>query len=528
MDFPMPLLTLPQNIVCLWEGSITSYDAALQLVLIIDYIVDWARDIFRLGIMRQLMSVVDRGTQSAYTIIEDHDILSTRDYANSWFGDRPVPTIGGAEAAVVPAGPVFDAIDFTVVESPLEPLFKSTGNHVDIRVWEGAKYEARVRGLYITKNDATALEHFARTGFRTLNTEYRERCWFLLSHPRYIKTIEQAWTGSQVIKDVQDLSPQKILISLYVQYRKDCDGALIRELTYIAVTESVASKSSLVKLILERNELIDSAGDLELKLAEAWTSSNKNYFQRYVRGQTDVLCVTASDYDKLANRVVLSFHNDRETTPYARRLDSFIKATCENPRAGRYKIYATCFRYTKAVHSLLVEPQSVSDSTQACVFINADAVPSGLCAYITTAACREFNNTWLIRHLLQMVVVDWGSSRSWGESSFRGSTSDKTLLWIVSDPQWDSYIAIKSTLTMPGMDKVHKRLAWFRKVLLRHKCENPGIHREPDWYKWRNYRNIQESIQDACKHCDYKWSWKADLTSSVPVYEFCDEDFMPE
>jgi hypothetical protein len=449
----------------LWEGSITDYDKALQLVLIVDYIVDWARDIFMPSIMRQLMSVVDKGGQSAYTIIEQPDIFSTRDYANSWSGDRPVLTIGGAEAAEVPAGPAFDAINFTIVESPLEPLFKSMGKHVDIRVWEGAKYEARVRGLYITENDTHAKEHFAWQGFGTLNTEYMDRCWFLLSHPQDIKTIEQVWTGSQVIKDVQDLSPQKILISLYVQYRKDGDGALIRELTYIAVTESVASKSLYGKHILERNELVDSAGELELKLGEAWTSSNKNYFQRYVRGQADVLCVTASDSDRLANRVVLSFHNDRETTPYARRLDSFIKATCENPRAGRYKIYATCSRYTKAVHSLAVEPHCVSDPAQACVFINAEAMPSGICAYITNAASGEVNTTWLIRHLVQMIVVRRGLGWEDEKFSFHGNTSDKTLLWIVSDPQWDSYIAIKSTLTMPGMNKVHKHLAWFRKSI---------------------------------------------------------------
>jgi hypothetical protein len=325
---------------------------------------------------------------------------------------------------------------------------------------------------------------------------------------------------------VQDLSPQKILISLYVQYRKDGNGALIRELTYIAVTESVASKSFYGQHILERNELVDSAGELELKLGEAWTSSNKNYFQRYVRGQTDVLCVTASDSDRLANRVVLSFHNDRETTPYGRRLDSFIKATCENPRAGRYKIYATCFRYTKAVHSLTVEPHCVSDPTQACVFMNAEAMPSGICVYITTAASGEVNNTWLIRHLVQMEAVRWGLD--WKDFFFIGNTSNKTLLWIVSDPQWDLYIAMKSTLTMPGMDKVHKHLAWFRKVLLRHKCENPGFRGITNWYKWRNYRNIQQDIQDACKECDYKGSWKADSTSSVSRHEFCDEDYMPE
>ena len=80
----------------MWQGDITGYDEALQLVLIMDYIVDWARDIFRPSIMRQLMSVVDKGEQSSYTIVDQPDILSIHDLANSRYGGRPVPTIAGA------------------------------------------------------------------------------------------------------------------------------------------------------------------------------------------------------------------------------------------------------------------------------------------------------------------------------------------------------------------------------------------------------------------------------------------------
>jgi hypothetical protein len=491
----------------------------------VDYIVDWARDIFRLNIMRQLMSVVDKGQQSAYTIIEDHDILSMRDYANSWSGNRPADTIRGAEATEVPAGPAFDAINSTIGSS-IKPLFERWGKYVDIRVWEGAKYEARVRGLYITGDDAAVKEHFTNTGYQRLKTAHIDRCWFLLSHPQGIKTIEQAWTGSQDIKDVQDLEPQKILISLYVQYHKDGNGAPIRELTYIALTESAASKSSFWKYVLKKDMVVASAGDLETKLSEAWASSHKNYFHRYARGDTSVLCATASDFDKMSDRVVLSFHNDLETTPYARKLDSFIKTTCENPRAGLYKFYATCFRYTRAVHSLTVEPHCILDPAQACVFINTAAMSSGLCAYITNAASGEVNDTWLIRHLMQMVVVLWGSESSETRNSFctaEGKEDSKILLWIASDPQWNSYIAIKSTLTMPGMDRVHEHLAWFRKVLFRHKCEK-GLHRYSfDRYR-RGYRNVQQNIQDACKGCDFKWSKES---RTLPDFKFCEEDFMP-
>jgi hypothetical protein len=60
--------------VSLWEGIIINHNDALQLVLIVDYIIDWARDIYRSSIMRQLMSVADKGSQSTHTIVEEPGI----------------------------------------------------------------------------------------------------------------------------------------------------------------------------------------------------------------------------------------------------------------------------------------------------------------------------------------------------------------------------------------------------------------------------------------------------------------------
>jgi hypothetical protein len=496
----------------LWEGSITGYDEALQLVLIVDYIVDWARDIFRPSIMRQLMSVVDKGSRSTYKIIDEPDILSLPGHANSWYGDRPIAIINEVETFEVPAKPAFDAMDSTIGSS-LEPLFKSTGKHVDMRVWEGAKYESRVRGLYITEDDADAAKHIDGESGRHFYTVHMSRCWFLLSQVHDIKTIEQAWTGSQETKDVQDLLPQRLLISLYVQYRKDADGKPIRELTYLALAESAARYMYLVANVLMRNALVASGEEVGLKLREAWASSNNNYFARYTGGQASVLCATASDFDRLSDRVVLSFYNDCDTTPYARRLDSFIKRTCENSRAGLYKVYIKCFRYTKAVHSLTVKPHCSVDPTQACVFLNSKTLSSGICVYITNAASEEFNHAQLIRHLAQMVVV-------LSNSEELGTKVCNILLWIVSDPQWDVYIAIKSTLTMPCIKKVHKRLAWFRKVLLRHKCCSGTYGYARDKH---GYKNVQHKIQQICKKCDLTWETGPDR----PVFDYCDEDFMP-
>ncbi|CAN9326718.1 unnamed protein product [Alternaria alternata] len=516
-----------RDVVRLWQGDITGYDEALQLVLIMDYIVDWARDIFRPSIIRQLMSVVDKGKESSYTMIEGHDILSIRDYANSSYGDRPIPNIGEAGTFEAPAQPDFDAVSSTTGSS-FEPLFESTGKHVDIRVWEAAKYESRVRGLFITENDTAATGNHFHKDYQRLWTADMDRYWFFLPNVQGIKILEEAWTGSQKIKDMQDVRQQRILISLYVQYRKDFDGAPIRELTYLAVTETAAP------YMREEIELVVPAEEVEIKLREAWASSDKNYFQRYAKGQTGVLCVTASDYDKSVDRVVLGFYSGREMTNHARRLDSFFKSTCKDRQAELYKIYATCSRYTKVVHSLTVEPHCVLDPTQDCVFVNIDAMQSGIYAYVTNAASEMISRTSMIRHLVQMVAVLWDNTSLNISSSF--STNDesriasKILLWIVSDPQWNLYDTMKSNLT--GMDKVHNHLAWYRKVLLRHECGTGTVGSahghstiETECIK-EGHKNIQRYIQRACKKCDFKHY--ADPASSGPTFSFCDEDFMPE
>jgi hypothetical protein len=401
----------------------------------------------------------------------------------------------------------------------------------DLRVYVSLYFDTHlslsIRSFLDGWRSGVELRPYNYTGHQRFSTVHMSRCWFLLSRAEDIKTIEQAWTGSQDTKDMQDLSPQRIMISLFVKYYKDGDGAPIRELTYLAVTESAAKNMLWTESMFKRNELVASAEELELKLHEAWASSPKNYFQRYAGGQTSVLCVTASDFDRLSARVVLSFHNDRETTPYARRLDSFIKSTCENPRAGLYKVYSTCFRYTKAIHSLTVEPHCIEDPTQACVFINTEAMPSGICAYITNAASEEVNTAWVIQRLVQMVVVFRDSTTADTRNSFYpgGWKADsKILLWIASDPQWDSYIATKSTLTMPRMNRVHEHLAWFRKVLLRHKCAK-GIYTIETYRS--GYRNVQHDIQDACKNCEFHRGFLSSPPPNVR-FDFCNEDFMLE
>ncbi|KAI1291043.1 hypothetical protein F5Y03DRAFT_377592 [Xylaria venustula] len=61
---------LRYNFQPLWNGNLSTKDGALQLLRIVDYIVEWARDVYRVGIMARLTAAV-AGTRWDEISIED-------------------------------------------------------------------------------------------------------------------------------------------------------------------------------------------------------------------------------------------------------------------------------------------------------------------------------------------------------------------------------------------------------------------------------------------------------------------------
>jgi hypothetical protein len=55
---------------------------ALQLILIMDYILDWARDMYRNAIIRSLHTL--KGTRSGTLTYRDSDIVSTMERVQVW------------------------------------------------------------------------------------------------------------------------------------------------------------------------------------------------------------------------------------------------------------------------------------------------------------------------------------------------------------------------------------------------------------------------------------------------------------
>ncbi len=62
----------------LWHGRICSPDGALQILLIMDYIFDWAKDLYRPSILRSLGAISEPVRNDSQSIAADSDIYSSR------------------------------------------------------------------------------------------------------------------------------------------------------------------------------------------------------------------------------------------------------------------------------------------------------------------------------------------------------------------------------------------------------------------------------------------------------------------
>ncbi|KAL4904045.1 hypothetical protein BDW74DRAFT_185747 [Aspergillus multicolor] len=85
------------SITLLWSGSLLHKDSALQLLLIVDYIMDWARDIYRVAILKQLQSLITGQAIDEISIV-DSEVFSMRRVVDSWIPAPPSTIYGGLEA----------------------------------------------------------------------------------------------------------------------------------------------------------------------------------------------------------------------------------------------------------------------------------------------------------------------------------------------------------------------------------------------------------------------------------------------
>ncbi|KAF4946513.1 hypothetical protein FGADI_11151 [Fusarium gaditjirri] len=207
------------RVVRLWSGGIDSLDSALQLLLIVDYIADWARDIYREGIACSLLKLASHDTQS---LVRDADIFSLAGNVKRWACNSP-------EASEVGASPSF--------QDPLREFDSFAGIFRDARF-----VRSKFIGLIITEEN---VEQLLQTGATTGDTcrLTASLCNSISDSVRVrgdvLNELELLWTDTdRNLSNISSPDEMFYVVATSVFYLTPHFDQT-RELSYVAVSESL-------------------------------------------------------------------------------------------------------------------------------------------------------------------------------------------------------------------------------------------------------------------------------------------------
>jgi hypothetical protein len=213
--------------ITVWEGNICRYDQALQLLLIIDYIFDWARDIYRPLILSQLSAFsieqVLRTDADIGSIIEGREMTWTNDSQESYKElnegplEQAIPSNSPWDLMLVPHGVIRDA---SVIET-------------------------RLMGLVITEDDIEALllsfpsEEAANSAISLILGCLKDS-WRVKGEA--LVTLEAEWTEEPVERPLNVSGDEIFYFKVTVQMFVGLEWEPVRQMTYLSVSESAIAK----------------------------------------------------------------------------------------------------------------------------------------------------------------------------------------------------------------------------------------------------------------------------------------------
>lgn len=216
-------LTFLQRVVRLWSGEVDSLNGALQLLLIIDYIADWARDIYREGIAHSLRKLAPIDSES---LRRDDDILSKAGNVRSWISS------------------IFEKSHDAKAQPVRDPLceFDCT-----LGVFRDARFvESQCIGLVITHHN---VEYFLRTAATDLETrDLISALMDSLERPCLVKgqvlnDLELMWTDTDR-NMTEILNPEDVFYVVVVaKFYLSPGWKPTRELTYLAISKKLVQDS---------------------------------------------------------------------------------------------------------------------------------------------------------------------------------------------------------------------------------------------------------------------------------------------
>ncbi|CZR61240.1 uncharacterized protein PAC_11136 [Phialocephala subalpina] len=219
----------------LWGGSVTGRDEALQLILIVDYILDWARDIYRPNLLRQLKMLGLVDLSDGATVAVDPDVYSTDGRFQDWMRDQEIDP----EEILDPN--MSDTASIMMIEdAPTDPL-----GHLKtpLGIVRDAKHiESRIRALYLTRDNFQMFllgfenPDTAMKCCRNILIALNRRC-VVLKNEEVLNAVENSWTGNKrPMDDVRDPTT-RVYAQFRISYYVDHGWNQIRELKYLAVAD---------------------------------------------------------------------------------------------------------------------------------------------------------------------------------------------------------------------------------------------------------------------------------------------------
>ncbi|KAL4860378.1 hypothetical protein BDV12DRAFT_205140 [Aspergillus spectabilis] len=240
------------NFQLLWSHGITMLDGALQLILIMDFIIDWARDVYRQDVLLHLAAIAKDKPCDQVTIDGDSDIFSSRlpPSIERWI---PVPpsTIGAflADADhsnVVPRDQTLD--DEHMAELAHEswrdysmgamPLAKATSY-----VFSCCYLTEQTVSVFIKhktkrhRNKQKASEQAARQIIKFI-LQFNE---VMLLKSKDLDKLERAWTGFDRAGHFRPMSESsdrdnEFYVMLEVSNYLSCEWDIVREMSCLAIS----------------------------------------------------------------------------------------------------------------------------------------------------------------------------------------------------------------------------------------------------------------------------------------------------
>lgn len=205
-------------------------DHALQLLLIVDYVFDWARDNYRNSVLRQLKCLATQRAYAQVKITYDIDIASLS--SGSRVPSQTLADMGlGPDEDLQPPSESFmdhqSRLPFPVLDSEVGSLRSS------------CLVSSQVVGLYITKHNAYNLYRIAKEGAIKSLLEFLAQEQELLELTGHdLDDLEEAWTGKLRQKEFSNsFQATKFYVLIEIATFISSSWNQTRELTYIAMTE---------------------------------------------------------------------------------------------------------------------------------------------------------------------------------------------------------------------------------------------------------------------------------------------------